>query len=245
MNIFSNVGITELVLILLLALLVVGPERLPELARQLGKMMRDVRKMYENLASDLGPELASLQESTQDLRDSVESVRSIPKDMVQQVVQAAELDETMGELQGVKDSVDQMGKTLSSAKTVVQDPVTAAVDSVRGSLTPDDAPPEEQGAGADTQEEAATTAEESKPEAQEALEQRLTESDDLAEEPKPSVEETGEESETLAENIADEPDSEVRAIGGASPSAQVTADEEPAPSLQEAAETGPAEQDHE
>ena len=109
MNIFSNVGITELVLILLLALLVVGPERLPELAQQLGKLLRDVRKMYENLTSDLGPELMSLQETTQDLRDSVESVRSIPKDMVQQVVQAAELDDTMGELQSVKDSVDQHG----------------------------------------------------------------------------------------------------------------------------------------
>lgn len=163
MNIFSNVGITELVLILLLALLVVGPERLPELARQLGKLMRDVRKMYENLTSDLGPELMSLQETTQDLRDSMESVRSIPKEMVQQVVQAAELDETMGELKGIKDSVDQVGKTLSDAKTVVQDPVTAAVDSVRGSTTPDESEPKEQGAEAEIQGEAAGI--EEKPEA--------------------------------------------------------------------------------
>ena len=37
MNIFSNIGITELIVILLLALLVVGPERLPELARSLAK----------------------------------------------------------------------------------------------------------------------------------------------------------------------------------------------------------------
>jgi sec-independent protein translocase protein TatB len=148
MNIFSNVGITELVLILLLALIVVGPERLPELAQQLGKTLRDVRKMYENLASDLGPELMTLQESTKDLRDSVESVRSIPKDMVQQVVQAAELDETLGELQGVKDSVDQMGRTLSDAKKVVQDPVTAAVDSARSSLAPDESPPIEEEAEA-------------------------------------------------------------------------------------------------
>ena len=41
MNIFSNIGITELVVILLLALIVVGPERLPEMGRKLAKMLRD------------------------------------------------------------------------------------------------------------------------------------------------------------------------------------------------------------
>jgi sec-independent protein translocase protein TatB len=180
MNIFSNVGITELVLILLLALLVVGPERLPELARQLGKVLHDVRKMYENLASDLGPELMSLQESTRDLRESVESVRSIPKDMVQQVVQAAELDEAVGELQSVKDSVDQMGKSLSDAKTMVQDPLTAAVDSVRGSPAPDESAAKGQGAETETQAEAAS----------------------IAEEPQPQMQEIGEESQAEAEGRA-------------------------------------------
>ena len=57
MNIFSNIGITELIVILLLALLVVGPERLPEMGRKLAKTLRDVRQMYENLTKDLGPEL--------------------------------------------------------------------------------------------------------------------------------------------------------------------------------------------
>jgi sec-independent protein translocase protein TatB len=180
MNIFSNVGITELVLILLLALLVVGPERLPELARQLGKVLHDVRKMYENLTSDLGPELMSLQESTRDLRESVESVRSIPKDMVQQVVQAAELDEAVGELRSVKDSVDQMGKSLSDAKSVVQDPLTAAVDSVRGSPAPDESAAKGQGAETETQEEAASIAEEPQPQTQEIGEESQVEAEGRA-----------------------------------------------------------------
>jgi sec-independent protein translocase protein TatB len=180
MNIFSNVGITELVLILLLALLVVGPERLPELARQLGKVLHDVRKMYENLTSDLGPELMSLQESTRDLRESVESVRSIPKDMVQQVVQAAELDEAVGELRSVKDSVDQMGKSLSDAKSVVQDPLTAAVDSVRGSPAPDESAAKGQGAETETQEEAASIAEEPQPQTQEIGEESQAEAEGRA-----------------------------------------------------------------
>jgi Tat protein translocase TatB subunit len=135
MNLFSNVGITELVLILLLALLVVGPERLPELARQLGKILRDFRTAYENLTKDLGPELMSIQETTRELRESVESVRSIPRDMVKQVVDAADLDDTIDQLKEVEARVDEVGKTLSATGRAVQDPVGAAGRALQGSLS--------------------------------------------------------------------------------------------------------------
>ena len=137
MNIFSNIGITELIVILLLALLVVGPERLPELGRKLGKTLQDVRKAYDNLTRDLGPELMSIQKTTQELRQSVESVRSIPQDMVQQVVKAAELDETMEELKGVTDSVGEIGKTLSDVGKVIKDPVDAAASAAQSTVLPE------------------------------------------------------------------------------------------------------------
>ena len=136
MNIFSNLGVTELILILLLALLVVGPERLPELARKLAKTLRDVRKAYENLTKDIGPEFMSLQETTRELRESVESVRSIPQDVMQSVVRSAEVQDTIAELKEVKGSLDQVGQTVSSAGRMIQDPVGVAVDSARGSLAP-------------------------------------------------------------------------------------------------------------
>ena len=136
MNILSNLGITEVILILLLALLVVGPERLPELGRKLGTTLRDLRRAYENLTRDLGPELASFQETAQELRDSVDSVRTIPQDMVQKVVKSAEIDETLDELKGMRDSVGQMGKTLTDAQKVVRNPLNAAVDSARTALSP-------------------------------------------------------------------------------------------------------------
>ncbi len=136
MNIFSNIGITELIVILLLALLVVGPERLPELGRTLAKTLRDLRKAYENLTKDLGPELMSIQQTTQELRESVESVRSIPRDMVKSVVDAAELDDTIAELKEVTGDLEQVRKTVSSAGKVVKDPVGAAVGTARSALVP-------------------------------------------------------------------------------------------------------------
>jgi len=136
MNIFSNIGITELIFILLLALLVVGPERLPEMGRRLAKMLRDVRRMYENLTRDLGPELMSLQQTTRELRESVESVKSIPKDVVESVVKAADLDDTVSDLKGLTNELDQMGKSIGQATKVIQNPVKAAVDEAREAMKP-------------------------------------------------------------------------------------------------------------
>lgn len=63
-----GIGFTELIIILIVALLVVGPERLPELARQLGTIVRDLRRMYNNLRSDLGPEFDEIEQGIRDLR---------------------------------------------------------------------------------------------------------------------------------------------------------------------------------
>lgn len=136
MNIFSNIGITELIVVLLIALIVVGPERLPEMGRKLAKVLRDFRTMYENLTSDLGPELMSLQETTQEIRESVESVRTIPQDMIQSMVEAADLDDTIEELKGVTGSIEQVGQTMSTAGQIVKNPVGAAKDAAREALMP-------------------------------------------------------------------------------------------------------------
>jgi sec-independent protein translocase protein TatB len=136
MNIFSNIGITELIVILLLALLVVGPDRLPEMGRQLAKILRDVRKAYENLTRDLGPELMSIQETTRELRDSVDSVRSIPRDMVDSVVKAADLDDTIQDLKGVEDSLKGARQSVNLAGDLLKKPLDEAVETARSSLQP-------------------------------------------------------------------------------------------------------------
>lgn len=136
MNVFSNIGITELVVILLLALLVVGPERLPEFGRRLAGILRDLRKAYDNLTAELGPELQSIQKTTQELRESVESVTSIPKDTLKTVVDAADLDDTIAELKGVTSDLEEVRQTVSRAGKTMKDPVGAAVSTARGALLP-------------------------------------------------------------------------------------------------------------
>jgi Tat protein translocase TatB subunit len=44
-----NIGTPELLVIIVIALLVVGPERLPALARQIGRGLREFRKMQDDV----------------------------------------------------------------------------------------------------------------------------------------------------------------------------------------------------
>ncbi|TVS13292.1 MAG: twin-arginine translocase subunit TatB, partial [Wenzhouxiangella sp.] len=45
----SGIGFSEMVLLVLIALLVVGPKRLPEIARTAGQMTRTVRGAWQNI----------------------------------------------------------------------------------------------------------------------------------------------------------------------------------------------------
>lgn len=48
-----QIGPLEIAVVLLVALLVFGPHRMPDLARQAGRAMRELRRIQQNLRADL------------------------------------------------------------------------------------------------------------------------------------------------------------------------------------------------
>lgn len=60
-----GIGFAELMVIAFVAVLVMGPDRIPGLAKQAGQLLRQVRRMATNardeLRSELGPEYADLE----------------------------------------------------------------------------------------------------------------------------------------------------------------------------------------
>jgi sec-independent protein translocase protein TatB len=60
-----GVGLPELLVIVVVGVLVFGPDRLPEFARQAGRFLRQVRQFAhaarDDLRSELGPEFADLE----------------------------------------------------------------------------------------------------------------------------------------------------------------------------------------
>ena len=52
-----GIGLPELILIMIVALLVVGPRKLPDLARSLGKALHDFKKMTDDVKQTFEEEL--------------------------------------------------------------------------------------------------------------------------------------------------------------------------------------------
>ncbi len=65
-----DVGFGELALIALVALLVLGPERLPKAARTIGALLRRARTSWQTVRGEIERELAA-----EDLRKSMDELR--------------------------------------------------------------------------------------------------------------------------------------------------------------------------
>lgn len=63
MNVFG-VGPLELIVVLVVALIFVGPERLPRLAADLARTIREVRKYTNSLASEFNDVIADIEKET-------------------------------------------------------------------------------------------------------------------------------------------------------------------------------------
>ncbi len=59
---FLGVGPLELLLILLIALIVLGPDKLPEIARQMGKAMREFNRLSKGMTEEFYRELEAAEE---------------------------------------------------------------------------------------------------------------------------------------------------------------------------------------
>jgi sec-independent protein translocase protein TatB len=83
-----NIGGGELAVILLLALVFLGPERLPQAARQLGKFMAEYRRMAAGFKSELQEAIDLPDATMNDLRQVVDTVRN-PLDAINRATQSS------------------------------------------------------------------------------------------------------------------------------------------------------------
>lgn len=76
-----GIGPLEFVLIAVLALLVFGPERFPELMRNLGKGARGLRKFLatftDDIKDEIGPIAGEIDDATKDLRKDLSDLREL------------------------------------------------------------------------------------------------------------------------------------------------------------------------
>ncbi len=109
-----KIGVSELIVVLIVALLVLGPDKLPRYARKLGAALAEFRKASDAATKEIRENVVEpLEEAQRPLREAMEPVE--------------ELDRAVkGNLKEVKTSLEQIGKAPRKASTPEAEPVAAS-----------------------------------------------------------------------------------------------------------------------
>lgn len=73
---FSNIGIPGLILILVLALIIFGPKKLPEIGKAVGQTLNEFKKSAKELTSDVVEEI---DEAKKEVKEQKEAIKEIAK----------------------------------------------------------------------------------------------------------------------------------------------------------------------
>lgn len=107
-----DLGIQELIVIFVVALLVFGPKRLPELGRTLGKGMLELRKAMEGVREQMRTESEITRESTGD---------TVPKNDNKKVASAEPgTEQTTGEISKEREEQDMQTKGVNESSDTQQ-----------------------------------------------------------------------------------------------------------------------------
>ena len=75
-NMFGSIGMPELILIFVVALLVFGPKKLPEIGKSLGKGLAEFKRASDELKKTIEQEIEQGKHEVASVRDEVASVSS-------------------------------------------------------------------------------------------------------------------------------------------------------------------------
>ncbi len=80
-----GIGPMEMVIILLVALLVLGPRRLPEMLRTFGRLMAELRKTADEVRDEL-----MFDEDLQEIKQTVREMQDLSENAVEKLIQEGE-----------------------------------------------------------------------------------------------------------------------------------------------------------
>ena len=104
-----KIGAMELVVIFIVALLVIGPDKLPQYARKFGMALREFRKASSGVTKEIRESVIDpLEEAQKPLREAMEPLDEISRDL-------------KAEMKGVEKDLRNIGKEKPQKKKSAQD----------------------------------------------------------------------------------------------------------------------------
>jgi len=93
---FGSIGPMELILIFVIALLVFGPKKLPEIGRSVGKALREFKKTSDEIKGRIEEEIeaSEIKDIRKDIQSSVDDIKSGVKSFQDNIKKDIETHET-------------------------------------------------------------------------------------------------------------------------------------------------------
>ncbi len=114
-----DAGVTELLLIMVIALLVVGPERLPGLARNVGLWIGRARSYFNSVRSDIARELRAdeLKQMLNQQQEEIQRLKTMVEDTGQELEQDfKETEQLLSEENAASESSSQAAPPASEVE---------------------------------------------------------------------------------------------------------------------------------
>jgi sec-independent protein translocase protein TatB len=141
-----DIGFSELLVIAIVALLVLGPERLPRAARFAGLWVRRARAQWYSVKSELESELAddelkrSLQRTRDELRDVQDQLQAQGRDLQQQFER--ERQQIEHDVMQVDGTTEQATQDSTEPEAATSPPAGSADKDSSGTIDPDPSAPD-------------------------------------------------------------------------------------------------------
>ena len=129
-----DIGFSEIVVVGVVALIVIGPERLPKVARTLGHMFGRLQRYVNEVKADINREM-----ELDELRKLQTEVQSAARDIESSVTQAAREVETG--VRSVESQLNETAAAASAAEAPSQQPAVPASAAAAGPAKAADAAP--------------------------------------------------------------------------------------------------------
>lgn len=80
---FLNISSSEIFIVIAVAFLIFGPQRIPEMARKAGKIMKEIKKVTRDITKEFDDESGALKKEVKEISDGINSIK---KDLSQKEV---------------------------------------------------------------------------------------------------------------------------------------------------------------
>lgn len=86
-----DLGLQELIVIFIVALLVFGPKKLPELGYALGRTMNEIKKAFQSAKSEMEKEIHEVKETVEEVKEDIKDPLQLKDELFKDIPSISDL----------------------------------------------------------------------------------------------------------------------------------------------------------